>query len=159
MLNPAIETSPADGGINPVSIRIVVDLPAPLGPRNPNTSPFATVNEIPFTAVIRPNDFFKFWTLIIPSLRQFACVSHSIFSKFQVPDFFLAGRFANRITCASPEWRRGRESNPRIEVLQTPTLPLGYPAGKKPIIRCTDFVSTQRIRSRSCCLSAFDVER
>ncbi len=25
--------------------------------------------------------------------------------------------------------RRGRESNPRIEVLQTPTLPLGYPAG------------------------------
>src|SRR5882724_4598145 len=26
------------------------------------------------------------------------------------------------------EPRRGRESNPRIEVLQTPTLPLGYPA-------------------------------
>ena len=26
------------------------------------------------------------------------------------------------------EERRGRESNPRIEVLQTPTLPLGYPA-------------------------------
>ena len=26
------------------------------------------------------------------------------------------------------DWRRGRESNPRIEVLQTPTLPLGYPA-------------------------------
>ena len=28
----------------------------------------------------------------------------------------------------SVNWRRGRESNPRIEVLQTPTLPLGYPA-------------------------------
>jgi hypothetical protein len=25
-------------------------------------------------------------------------------------------------------WRRGRESNPRIAVLQTATLPLGYPA-------------------------------
>jgi hypothetical protein len=25
--------------------------------------------------------------------------------------------------------RRGRESNPRIEVLQTSALPLGYPAG------------------------------
>ena len=25
--------------------------------------------------------------------------------------------------------RRGRESNPRIAVLQTATLPLGYPAG------------------------------
>ena len=39
--------------------------------------------------------------------------------------------------------RRGRESNPRIEVLQTPTLPLGYPAGKKSIIERTHFVSTQ----------------
>jgi hypothetical protein len=27
------------------------------------------------------------------------------------------------------ENRRGRESNPRIAVLQTATLPLGYPAG------------------------------
>ena len=31
-----------------------------------------------------------------------------------------------RLTSA---WRRGRESNPRIEVLQTSALPLGYPAG------------------------------
>jgi hypothetical protein len=28
-------------------------------------------------------------------------------------------------------WRRGRESNPRIGVLQTPALPLGYPAAKE----------------------------
>jgi hypothetical protein len=28
------------------------------------------------------------------------------------------------------EKRRGRESNPRIAVLQTATLPLGYPAGR-----------------------------
>ena len=27
--------------------------------------------------------------------------------------------------------RRGRESNPRIAVLQTATLPLGYPAGMR----------------------------
>ena len=27
--------------------------------------------------------------------------------------------------------RRGRESNPRIEVLQTSALPLGYPAGER----------------------------
>jgi hypothetical protein len=74
MLKPAMETSPADGGINPVSIRIVVDLPAPFGPRNPKTSPFSTVKEIPFTAVILPNDYFKLRTLIIPSLRQFGCV-------------------------------------------------------------------------------------
>ena len=31
-------------------------------------------------------------------------------------------------TCAIT-FRRGRESNPRIAVLQTATLPLGYPAG------------------------------
>jgi hypothetical protein len=28
----------------------------------------------------------------------------------------------------SEGWRRGRESNPRIAVLQTAALPLGYPA-------------------------------
>ena len=28
-------------------------------------------------------------------------------------------------------WRRGRESNPRIAVLQTAALPLGYPASEK----------------------------
>jgi len=33
-----------------VSIPIVVDLPAPFGPSNPNTSPGSTSNEMPFTA-------------------------------------------------------------------------------------------------------------
>ena len=42
---------PAEGGMKPVIIRIVVDLPAPLGPRKPRTSPFSTVNETPFTAL------------------------------------------------------------------------------------------------------------
>jgi hypothetical protein len=31
-------------------------------------------------------------------------------------------------------WRRGRESNPRIEVLQTSALPLGYPAEWAPSV-------------------------
>jgi hypothetical protein len=42
------------------------------------------------------------------------------------------------------EKRRGRESNPRIAVLQTATLPLGYPAGraqKNEIIERADIVS------------------
>ena len=42
MLNPAISTVPDEGGINPVSIFIVVDLPAPLGPRNPKISHLGT---------------------------------------------------------------------------------------------------------------------
>ena len=48
--NPAIEAVPLVGGINPVSIFIVVDFPAPLGPRKPRISPFSTENEIPVTA-------------------------------------------------------------------------------------------------------------
>jgi hypothetical protein len=51
--------------MKPVIIRIVVDLPAPLGPRKPRTSPRSTENEIPSTARLVPNDFAKFWTLII----------------------------------------------------------------------------------------------
>jgi len=51
--------------MNPVSMRMVVDLPAPLGPRKPSTSPFSTVNETPFTATFGPKVFFKLRTLII----------------------------------------------------------------------------------------------
>ena len=36
---------------------IVVVLPAPFGPRNPNTSPGATEKETPRTASTSPNDF------------------------------------------------------------------------------------------------------
>ena len=32
-------------------------------------------------------------------------------------------------------WRRGGESNPRVKVLQTSALPLGYRAGKDSFIR------------------------
>ena len=48
--NPAIEAVPLVGGINPVRIFIVVDLPAPLGPKNPKISPFSTENVRPVTA-------------------------------------------------------------------------------------------------------------
>ena len=36
---PHTLTVPADGAMKPAIIRIVVDLPAPLAPRNPSTSP------------------------------------------------------------------------------------------------------------------------
>src|SRR3954462_15679429 len=36
---------------------MVVDLPAPLGPRNPSTSPFPTLRSRPATAVIGPKRF------------------------------------------------------------------------------------------------------
>ena len=39
----------------PVSIRIVVDLPAPFGPSSPSTIPEGTSRSSPFTAVMGPN--------------------------------------------------------------------------------------------------------
>src|SRR5215472_9998651 len=65
MSKPPTVTVPSEGGINPVIIRIVVDLPAPFGPRKPSTSPRSTENEMPSTARLAPKSFTKFWTLII----------------------------------------------------------------------------------------------
>src|SRR5919108_4274941 len=48
---------PESGSRNPVIIFIVVDFPAPLGPRNPSTSPRITFSETPSTALILPKLF------------------------------------------------------------------------------------------------------
>src|SRR6516225_4771975 len=45
---------PAVGARKPVIIFIVVDLPAPLGPRKPSTSPRGTVKEMSSTAFSGP---------------------------------------------------------------------------------------------------------
>src|SRR5579863_8533973 len=46
---------PAVGARKPATIFIVVDLPAPLGPRKPNTSPAGTANDTSSTATSGPN--------------------------------------------------------------------------------------------------------
>src|SRR3972149_6304923 len=46
-------------------MRMVVDLPAPFGPRKPSTSPRSTLKEMSSTARFAPNDFTRFSTLII----------------------------------------------------------------------------------------------
>ena len=53
---------PAVGGRKPVIIRMVVDFPAPFGPRKPRTSPAATEKDTPFTAWNEPKSFFRFFT-------------------------------------------------------------------------------------------------
>src|SRR5258706_15014079 len=45
---------PSVGGMKPVIMRMVVDLPAPFGPRKPSTSPRSTLNEMPSTARLAP---------------------------------------------------------------------------------------------------------
>src|SRR5437868_1037766 len=62
---------PSVGGMNPVIIRMDVDLPAPLGPRKPSTSPRSTVNEIPFTARLVPNILTNLSTLIMAAKCRF----------------------------------------------------------------------------------------
>src|ERR1019366_6144886 len=52
---PATLTCPAVGRASVHSMLIVVDLPAPFGPRNANTSPSRTSKLIPSTAVNVPN--------------------------------------------------------------------------------------------------------
>jgi hypothetical protein len=54
---PATVALPDVGESSPHSIRMVVDFPAPLGPKNPNTSPRRTENEILSTARKEPNIF------------------------------------------------------------------------------------------------------
>src|SRR5262245_49423671 len=51
---PSTLTVPADGGRKPVSMRIVVVLPAPFGPRKPTTSPRSRVKLTSSTASAAP---------------------------------------------------------------------------------------------------------
>src|SRR5713101_7666420 len=62
---PPTDTLPSVGGMKPVIIRMVVDFPAPFGPRNPSTSPRSTENDTPSTARFGPNVFTRFSTLIM----------------------------------------------------------------------------------------------
>src|SRR6266436_5259091 len=66
---PHTETVPALGGMKPVIMRMVVDLPAPFGPRNPSTSPLPTSKETPSTARFGPKDLLRFSTLITLTLQ------------------------------------------------------------------------------------------
>src|SRR5450759_2025738 len=59
---PATEPVPEVGVIMPQSMRMVVDFPEPLAPRNPNISPFFTQKVILLTAVKSPNFFSRFTT-------------------------------------------------------------------------------------------------
>src|SRR5262245_38631749 len=46
--------------MKPVTMRMVVDLPAPFGPRKPSTSPRSTAKETPSTARFAPKLFTRF---------------------------------------------------------------------------------------------------
>ncbi|CCI52066.1 hypothetical protein BN13_140058 [Nostocoides jenkinsii Ben 74] len=61
---PPIVAVPSDGRIKPSSIRKVVVLPAPFGPRKPVTRPGSTVKVRSRTAVKSPNRLDRLWNSI-----------------------------------------------------------------------------------------------
>ena len=61
---PVLDCSPEDFFRIVQRILIVVDLPAPFSPRNANSSPSPTSNEMPFTAVRSSYFFVRFFTEI-----------------------------------------------------------------------------------------------
>ncbi len=52
--NPATRALPPEAGMKQERIFMVVDFPAPLGPRKPTICPLSTVKETSDTAVIGP---------------------------------------------------------------------------------------------------------
>src|SRR5207247_1719766 len=97
---PPTETLPSVGGMNPVIIRMVVDLPAPFGPRKPNTSPRSIENEIPSTARLAPKALAKLLTFII--------VSASFLHEANSPDTQF------RLNCKLVSWTVGPLFRPQV---------------------------------------------
>src|SRR5579859_1281602 len=65
---PPTKAEPASGASRPRITRIVVDLPAPLGPTKPVTCPGATVNDMPSSATVGPNRLRSPLTSIVVSM-------------------------------------------------------------------------------------------
>lgn len=63
---PLIVAVPSVGRVMPTATRIVVDFPAPFGPRNPVTRPGRTTNDRPSTAVFPPYFLVSAVTSIMP---------------------------------------------------------------------------------------------
>src|SRR5580698_11553461 len=67
---PQTETCPAVGEMKPAIMRMVVDLPAPLAPRNPRTSPGATEKVRSFTASLSPYRLVRFFVVIMRAFER-----------------------------------------------------------------------------------------
>ena len=68
---PNTEIDPESVRSRPSSARMVVDLPAPLGPRKPCTSPAATLRSRPSSARVAPKVLTRSWMSMTGSLTLF----------------------------------------------------------------------------------------
>src|SRR5574340_772404 len=107
---PATWPEPDVGVMMPQSMRIVVDLPEPLGPRNPNLSPFSTAKEIRFTATKFPKRFSRLSTRTISE-------AESLMGKFPVhfPDACDHGLFQGDKVASDTGGRRHIQQPRRVQ--------------------------------------------
>jgi hypothetical protein len=71
MSNPETLAVPAVGGMKQERTRIVVVLPAPLGPRKPTTSPCSTVKVRLSMAALLPYSLVRAWTSIMANPEKY----------------------------------------------------------------------------------------
>jgi len=96
---------PLFGFVIPVSILIVVVLPAPFGPKKPKSSPFFTSKLMLLTANISPKFFVKLLTsiafsvFVVVHLRQVGEKVDFDFLCFQSPDFFWSAASDFEVLC------------------------------------------------------------
>src|SRR5882757_9009963 len=107
---PRIWMLPEVGASRPVSILMVVDLPAPLGPRKPKNCPGATHRSIPLTATSSPKRRVRPWIEMVgarsikllnlahpPDLQNGYCFSFAGAAFFS-DDFFCASSVHGGVT-------------------------------------------------------------
>ncbi|GAA3312850.1 hypothetical protein GCM10020219_023620 [Nonomuraea dietziae] len=68
---PPISALPESAASSPRMTRIVVDLPAPLGPTKPVTCPGSTVNDIPSSATVDPKRLRTSLTSMVARMAPF----------------------------------------------------------------------------------------
>ena len=103
---PPTVTVPAEGGMNPVIMRMVVDLPAPFGPRKPSTSPRSTENETPSTARFVPRT-----ALTRRPVKASSMTLHSRPRPRAACSYITASRVTCKDMCSRAIWLKGGRIN------------------------------------------------
>src|SRR5467141_4936282 len=88
---PSSQPSPDDGLRRPSSSFTAVVLPAPLGPRNPNTSPRGTVIDRPARATVRPKRFVSSTVLTAGTATAFGGAAAVVISASSATQLRLTG--------------------------------------------------------------------
>src|SRR5580704_10657209 len=89
--NPATVALPEVGPINPHRIRIVVDFPAPFGPRNPKISPCRTSIDTRSTATKSPKRLVRS-SILTAGPFESGCTRRLLFPDLRDEDVFKRGQ-------------------------------------------------------------------